>query len=146
VRYTSSSAAETRRIGLEFGRLLKKNDFVAMFGDLGSGKTVFVGGIAEALGIRDHIVSPTFAIVNEYIGSLPLYHFDMYRIKDADSLFDIGFYDYVDNGGICVVEWSENIEAALPDSCWRVTISGSGEAERSITIERVNGSGENTCD
>lgn len=137
MKFISNSPSETEKIGYELGRELLPNDFVALFGDLGSGKTVLVTGIARALGIDGHITSPTFSLINEYKGKLPLYHFDVYRLEGGEGLFDIGFDDYIENGGVCAVEWSENIEDFLPPRHYRVTIKGSGDNEREIEIERV---------
>ena len=108
---------------------------IAYRGDLGAGKTAFTRGLARGLGCTDLVTSPTYTIVNEYLGGrIPLFHFDMYRLRSADDLFDIGWEDYLDRGGICAVEWSENVEDALEDVL-SVTIEKLGEDSRRITIE-----------
>ena len=134
--YTSSSPTETEEIAREFAKSLKNGDFVAMYGDLGAGKTAFVRGMASLLCPDDHVSSPTYTIVNEYEGTgVKLCHFDMYRITDDEDLYSIGFYDYSDC--IMVCEWSENIGYALPDSYYKVTITKTDENVRQITIEDI---------
>lgn len=113
---------------------------MAFSGDLGAGKTAFTRGIARGLGIREPVTSPTYTIVNEYMGGrLPLFHFDMYRLADEDALFDIGWEDYLERGGICVVEWSENVPGAMVGAI-SVTISRIPDREdcRKITVEGMN--------
>ena len=112
---------------------------VAFTGDLGAGKTAFVSGMARALGVKDRVTSPTFTIVNELEGGrLPLFHFDMYRLSGADELFHIGWEDYLARGGVCAVEWSENVAEAIEDDAVRVSIvRGDGDDDRIITIEGV---------
>lgn len=134
--YTSNSEEDTEKIGAEFAHLLKKGDFVAFFGNLGSGKTAFVRGVASVLCKDAHVSSPTYAIVNEYLGGIDIFHFDMYRITDDDSLYSVGFYDYLDRGGVIFTEWSENIAFALPDNRYDVTFTKTGDTGRSITIEK----------
>ena len=112
---------------------------VAYLGDLGMGKTVFTRGLAAGLGYKGRVTSPTFAIVNEYEGGrLPLFHFDMYRLNSADDLFDIGWEDYLARGGVCAVEWSENVADALPENTVRVRIDRDVDTGRRITIEGGN--------
>lgn len=131
------SAEETVSAGKAFGQSLAGGDVVAFFGGLGMGKTAFISGLAQGLETTDHVSSPTFAIVHEYRGRLPLYHFDMYRVSSWDDLDTTGFYDYLEAGGVTAVEWSENIEEALPQNAIRVTIArGDDENTRIITIER----------
>ncbi len=138
IRY-SRSEMETENIGKELAKLLNAGSIVAFTGDLGAGKTAFVRGLAAGLRIESRVTSPTFTIVNEYEGGrLPLFHFDMYRLADEDELFDIGWEDYLNRGGVCAVEWSENIQGAI-DGCIYVDIRrGSKENERVITIEGVS--------
>ena len=117
--------------------MLKGREVLALFGDLGAGKTAFTRGLCEALGI-DEVSSPTFAIVNEYSGKYTVYHFDMYRITDIDDLYSTGFYDYLNNG-VLVIEWSENIESELDDDAIRIRIEKTDdENERIITIEGMD--------
>lgn len=132
--YTNSTE-ETEKAGARLASSLRPGSVVAMFGDLGAGKTAFVRGIANGLGIESRVSSPTFTIVNEYLGPTSLFHFDMYRIKDSDELFDIGWEDYLERGGICAVEWSENIADAIPEDAVRVTICKTDETGRKIEID-----------
>ena len=112
----SASEQETEAIGREMAQRLAPGAVVAFTGDLGAGKTAFVRGMAQGLGISQRVTSPTFTIVNEYEGgTLPLFHFDMYRLRDADDLFDIGWEDFLRRGGVCAVEWSETIQEALEE-------------------------------
>lgn len=130
----SRSAEETFLAGKQLGETLNSGDIVALFGDLGAGKTVFAKGIAAGLGISEEVTSPTFTFLKEYEGKQQrLYHFDLYRIEDEEALENIGFFDYLQGSGICVIEWPE--KAALPP-CINVTLEGSGGDNRTITIER----------
>ena len=135
--YLSHCEEDTEKIGAEFAQELKKGDFVAFFGNLGSGKTAFVRGVASVLCKGAHVSSPTYAIVNEYPGETDIFHFDMYRITDDDSLYSVGFYDYPDRNGIIFTEWSENITFALPETRYNVTFEKTGETDRKITVEKV---------
>ena len=116
MEYLSHSPEETERIGEELGRTLHPGCVVAFRGGLGMGKTAFTRGLARGLGCRGRVTSPTFTIVNEYSGDIPLFHFDMCRLGGEDELFDIGWEDYLARGGVCAVEWSENVEDALRDA------------------------------
>ncbi len=120
--YESSSYDDTQAIAKEIADTLTGGEFIAMYGDLGAGKTAFVQGVAKALGIHNHVTSPTFTIVNEYEGRLPLYHFDVYRIADPDEMYEIGYDEYVDSDGVCIVEWAELIEDLFPPKYFKVTI------------------------
>lgn len=112
----TNSPQETERVGARLATVLRPGTILAFRGDLGAGKTAFTRGIARGLGISEPVTSPTYTIVNEYTqGRLPLFHFDMYRLGSSQELFDIGWDDYLERGGICVVEWSEHIEDALED-------------------------------
>ena len=134
MEFVTNSPEETEELGERLGRTLSPGDVVAFTGDLGAGKTAFTRGIARGLGIGDRVTSPTFAIVNEYEGGrLPLFHFDMYRLTSSDELFDIGWEDYLDRGGVCAVEWSENVTEAM-EGAVSVTIDVLGENTRRITI------------
>ncbi|WP_191379810.1 tRNA (adenosine(37)-N6)-threonylcarbamoyltransferase complex ATPase subunit type 1 TsaE [uncultured Flavonifractor sp.] len=136
----SHSPEDTEDIGARLAEQLEPGAVVAFTGDLGAGKTAFTRGLARGLGIPDRITSPTFTIVNEYEGGrLPLFHFDMYRLGSADELFDIGWEDYLCRGGVCAVEWSENIADALEEDAVRVDIRrGASDQERVITIAGVS--------
>ena len=137
MEYLSHCAEETEKIGEELGRRLHGGSVVAYRGGLGMGKTAFTRGLARGLGCRGRVTSPTFTIVNEYPGTTPLFHFDMYRLNDADALFDIGWEDYLERGGVCAVEWSENVDDAMPEDTVYVTIDRdeSHDEWRHITIE-----------
>ena len=114
MQITTHSADETQALGQKLASRLAPGDVIAYFGDLGAGKTAFTRGLAQGLGITDPVTSPTYTIVNEYLsGRIPLFHFDMYRLSSSDELFDIGWEDYLSRGGVCAVEWSENVEDAL---------------------------------
>ena len=134
--YKTQSSAETEKIGMMLGNIIKDGSVIAMFGDLGAGKTAFTRGFAKGMGIDCDVSSPTFALVNEYRGkSRTLYHFDMYRISGWDDLYSTGYFDYLDAGGCLIIEWSENIEAILPEDCVRVTITKTENFnERNIEI------------
>lgn len=132
--YISTSVEQTEKFASELASLLKPGDVLAMKGDLGAGKTAFVRGFADGLKVYGEVASPTYSIVNEYTGSPSLYHFDMYRITDMDELYTTGFFDYLEQDGICVIEWSENIEWALPENTTTVEILKLSENERKITI------------
>lgn len=118
----SHSYEETSRAAAEFAKTLCGGEVIAMYGDLGAGKTAFVQGLARGLGIDRHITSPTFTIVNEYEGRLPLYHFDVYRIADPDEMYEIGYDEYIESGGVCVIEWAELIEELLPEGYIKIEI------------------------
>ena len=137
MEYRTASEAETEALGEALGRTLSPGAVVAFTGDLGAGKTAFVSGMAQGLGVSERVTSPTFTIVNEYEGGrLPLFHFDMYRLGSADELFDIGWEDYLNRGGVCAVEWSENVAEAMETGTIRVSIRREGdENSRVIGIE-----------
>lgn len=136
MEYYSNSPAETEAIGAALAKRLGPGSVVAFTGDLGAGKTAFVRGLARGLGVTSRVTSPTFTVVNEYgEGRLPLFHFDMYRLSSSDELYDIGWEDYLARGGICAVEWSENILDALDDKTVRVDLRrGRDENRRVIKI------------
>ncbi|MGI5985835.1 MAG: tRNA (adenosine(37)-N6)-threonylcarbamoyltransferase complex ATPase subunit type 1 TsaE [Clostridiales bacterium] len=129
---------ETEQAGAEFAKRLYPGAIVAMYGGLGSGKTAFVRGMARGLNSPDRVTSPTFTIVNEYAGSFPLFHFDMYRLGSANELFDIGWDDYLARGGICVVEWSENVGDAFDGTEIKVVIEKLSDTERKIIVSDPN--------
>ena len=138
MEFISHSEAETEALGEKLARSLPEHGVViAMYGELGAGKTAFVRGLARGLEVDGAVTSPTFTIVNELYGKRDLFHFDMYRLGSADELFDIGWEDYLDRGGVCAVEWSENVREALPPDAVTVTIARCPENDswRSITIE-----------
>ena len=132
--FHSKSESETERIGADFARDLPGGTVVAMYGELGAGKTAFVRGMARGMGLECRVSSPTFTIVNEYLGERELIHFDMYRLSSADELFDIGWEDYLARGAVCAVEWSEKVSEAFFGDEITVRIEKLGENERLITI------------
>ena len=139
MQFITHSPEETRQLGSRLAGVLTPGAVVAFTGDLGAGKTAFTSGLARGLGIEERVTSPTFTIVNEYEGGrLPLFHFDMYRLGSADELFDIGWEDYLARGGVCAVEWTENVEEAIEGDAIRVSIRrGGDENSRVIDIEGV---------
>mgnify|MGYP000814450756 FL=1 len=135
MQFLSHSTQETEAIGEELAQKLRGGDVLAFTGSLGMGKTAFTRGLARGLGCRGRVTSPTFTIVNEYEGRTPLFHFDMYRLGSSDELFDIGWEDYLDRGGVCAVEWSERVDDAMPaDTLWVDIARGTDESDRIITI------------
>ncbi len=133
--YETNSPSQTEALGAALGRVLRPGTVIAYRGDLGAGKTAFTRGLALGLGAREPVTSPTYTIVNEYLsGDVPLFHFDMYRLHSEDDLFDIGWEDYLERGGVCAVEWSENVASAMENAIW-VTIEKTGEESRRITVE-----------
>lgn len=133
--FISHSQLETEEVGRKLAEKLPGGAVVAMYGDLGAGKTAFVRGMAKGLGLDCRVSSPTFTIVNEYLGERELIHFDMYRLSSADELFDIGWEDYLSRGAICAVEWSENVRDAFFGDEIVVRIEKLGDNDRKITIE-----------
>ena len=135
MEFLTNSPAETEAIGAALGKIIKPGTVIAYRGDLGAGKTAFTRGLARGLGSSEMVTSPTYTIVNEYLGGrMPLFHFDMYRLASSDDLWDIGWEDYLDRCGVCAVEWSENVADALEDPMV-ITIEKLGEESRRITIE-----------
>lgn len=127
MEFLSYSPEQTERIGCALAKLLQGGEIIAYVGGLGAGKTAFTRGLAAGLGASDCVTSPTYTIVNEYLsGRLPLFHFDMYRLSDSEELFDIGWEDYLARGGVCAVEWSENVSDAMENAIF-------------ITIEHIDG-------
>ena len=137
MEHLTHSAAETEALGCRLGCALAPGTVVAYRGGLGMGKTCFTRGLAAGLGIDPaEVSSPTFALVNEYRGGrLPLWHLDMYRVESFDALYSTGFFDYLDLGGVLALEWSENIDGALPEGTIYITFERLGDESRSITIE-----------
>lgn len=135
MEFITNSPAETEAVGAALGAVLKPGTVLAFQGDLGAGKTAFTRGLARGLGASDRVTSPTYTIVNEYLsGRLPLFHFDMYRLESVDDLWDIGWEDYLERGGVCAVEWSENVAQAMENAIG-IRIRKTGEDSRTITIE-----------
>ena len=135
MQFFTTTPEETEALGARLAAALHGGEVIAYRGELGAGKTAFTRGLAQGLGISMRVTSPTYTIVNEYTGGrLPLFHFDMYRLHDADDLFDIGWEDYLERGGVCAVEWSENVAEAMTGAI-TVTIEKTGDDARKITIE-----------
>ena len=135
MQFITNSPAETESVGAALGKILPPGSIIAYRGDLGAGKTAFTRGLARGLGCSESVTSPTYTIVNEYLtGRIPLFHFDMYRLKSSDDLWGIGWDDYLDRDGVCAVEWSENVDDAMENAIY-VTIEKTGEDSRCITIE-----------
>ena len=139
MEFITHSPEETEQLGAALGRKLNPGTILAYEGDLGAGKTAFTRGLARGLGAKDMVTSPTYTIVNEYLsGRMPLFHFDMYRLASSDDLWDIGWEDYLERGGVCAVEWSENVADAMEDAI-TVCIQKLGADSRKITITGGNG-------
>lgn len=137
--YLSKSPAETEAFGKKLGEKLNPGSVIALYGGMGAGKTALTRGIASGLGIAQGVSSPTFALVHEYEGRLTVYHFDMYRVESWDDLYSTGFFDYLDAGGVMIIEWSENIEGSIPDNAIRIHLrQGETENERILSCEGVN--------
>ena len=135
MEFTTNSAKETEALGAALAARLQPGTVIAYLGDLGAGKTAFTRGLARGLGATEPVTSPTYTIVNEYLsGRIPLFHFDMYRLSCADELWDIGWEDYLERGGVCAVEWSENVAEAMENAI-TVRIEKTGEETRLITLE-----------
>ena len=135
MEFLTNSPMETEAVGERLAKILPPGAVIAYCGDLGAGKTAFTRGLAKGLGCTDMVTSPTYTIVNEYLsGRMPLFHFDMYRLASSDDLWDIGWEDYLERGGVCAVEWSENVTDAMENAIW-VRIEKTGEESRRITIE-----------
>lgn len=135
--YTTNSPAETHALARRIGAAVKPGTCIAFFGGMGAGKTTFTRGLAEGIGLPDLVSSPTFALVNEYhaAGCTPVYHFDMYRVTSPEALETTGFWDYPQADSVFVIEWAENIADELPEPLVKITITGSGEQPRQITVE-----------
>lgn len=134
MQWETRSEKETEKAGAELASHLRPGDVVALYGGLGMGKTAFVRGMAEGMGLSAEVSSPTFALVHDYGGTPPLIHFDMYRVHGWEDVYTTGFFDYIGQGAILAVEWSENIEAALPPGTIRVRFEALSETERRITV------------
>ncbi len=136
--FKTNSVDETEKLGYNLAKKINSNKIIALFGDMGAGKTAFVRGFARYLGVENEVSSPTFAIVHEYNGDFNVYHFDMYRVNTIDDLYSTGFFEYIDKG-ILIIEWSENIENIIPDYAIKIRISKNFKNEniREIFIEGI---------
>ena len=147
MRIVTHSAAETERLGERVAGVLRGGEVLALFGPMGMGKTAFTRGLARGLGVRGEVSSPTFALIHEHAGKIPLYHFDMFRVTSWDDLYSTGFLDYLETGGVLVIEWSENIEGALPEDAVRISVSrGASEDERIFAFDGLALPGEAPAD
>ena len=135
--FFTRNEAETEELGARLAKSIDGGAVIAMYGDLGAGKTAVVRGMARGMGLDCRVSSPTFTIVNEYLGERELIHFDMYRLSSGDELFDIGWEDYISRGAVCAVEWSENVEDAFYGDEIKLSIEKLSDTERKITIEGV---------
>ena len=133
--FITNSELETEQLGERLAKAVSGGAVIAMYGDLGAGKTAFVRGMARGMGLTCRVSSPTFTIVNEYLGERELIHFDMYRLSGAEELFDIGWEDYISRGAVCVVEWSENVQDAFFGDEIKITIDKLSDTGRRIRIE-----------
>ncbi|HBG38505.1 MAG TPA: tRNA (adenosine(37)-N6)-threonylcarbamoyltransferase complex ATPase subunit type 1 TsaE [Clostridiaceae bacterium] len=135
MKVITNNENETYNIGIKIGKQLKAGDILSLNGDLGAGKTYLTKGIAKGLGVEDYITSPTFTILNEYEGRIPLYHFDVYRINDVEEMYEIGFEEYLYGNGVCVIEWGSVVEEILPKDTINIKIKSLGELSREIEIK-----------
>ena len=131
---TTRSAAETIDLGRKIGAVLKPNDVIALTGQLGAGKTTLIQGIAEGIGVKAYVTSPTFIIINEYAGRLPFYHIDLYRLDEGLEIADLGIEEYFNRGGVCVIEWAEKLGELLPQAAAKIEIEWISENEREICL------------
>ena len=136
MKKVTNNEAETIEEGKKLGQSIKPGAIIALYGELGAGKTAFTRGLAQGLGINMTVSSPTFTIVNEYYGDIPLFHFDMYRLETENELYDIGWDDYLERGGICVVEWSEKVPNAFPPGTVYVKLEILDNNKRALEIKR----------
>lgn len=144
-QYISNSYKDTEEFAKKIAATLNGTEIIALFGDLGAGKTCFTRGLVSGLESKSEVSSPTFAIINEYTGKFPIYHFDMYRISSYDDLFSTGYFDYIGNG-VIVIEWSENIESELDNNAIRISIKyGGHDNQRIFTIEGLNDEKDFIC-
>lgn len=135
IEIKSNHERETEQIGAQVGKMMSPGDVLALYGPLGSGKTAFVRGFARGAGYAGRVTSPTYSIVHEYAGRVPIFHFDLYRLDSPDALYEIGWEDYLERGGLCVVEWAERFPDAFPPNSYRIHLNATGESTRTIRIE-----------
>lgn len=136
LKYITESAEETSRIGEKLGRLVNEGNIICLSGDLGAGKTAFTKGIAKGMGVEDYVTSPTYTIINEYEGRLPLYHFDVYRLNDVEEMYELGYEEYFFGDGVVVVEWADIVRDIIPgERLWITILNARGDDTREIIIE-----------
>jgi len=130
----TKSSEETKKLGREISKLVQPGDLLAFYGELGTGKTCFIQGISEGLGIKDYVTSPSFTIINEYQGKIPIYHFDLFRLNDMEEIAELGYEEYFFGVGLTVVEWAEKMETLLPKNYLRIDIKFKNYSERIISF------------
>lgn len=136
LKYITESAEETSKIGEQLGKLLVKGNIICLSGDLGAGKTAFTQGIAKGMGVEDYVTSPTYTIINEYAGRLPLYHFDVYRLNDVEEMYELGYEEYFFGDGVVVLEWADIVREIIPgERIWITILNTKGDNTREIIIE-----------
>lgn len=140
LKLNTESVEETLQIGEQLGKLLDKGNIVCLSGDLGAGKTSFAQGIAKGLGVKDYVTSPTYTIINEYEGRLPLYHFDVYRLNDVEEMHELGYEEYFFSDGVVVLEWADMVRDLIPgERLWITILNTRGDNSREIIIEPTGG-------
>lgn len=136
LKYITEDVEETSRIGEQLGKLLNTGNIICLSGDLGAGKTAFTKGIAKGLGVEDYVTSPTYTIINEYQGRLPLYHFDVYRLNDVEEMYELGYEEYFFGDGVVVLEWADIVMDIIPrERLWITILNTSGDNSREIIME-----------
>lgn len=136
LKLITESAEETSKIGEQLGRLVNKGNIICLSGDLGAGKTAFTKGIAKGMGVEDYVTSPTYTIINEYEGRLPLYHFDVYRLNDVEEMYELGYEEYFFGDGVVVLEWADIVREIVPkERLWITILNTKGDNSREIIIE-----------
>ena len=136
LKLTTKSVEETSKIGEQLGELLNKGNIVCLSGDLGAGKTAFTKGIAKGLGVEDYVTSPTYTIINEYEGRLPLYHFDVYRLNNVEEMYELGYEEYFFGDGVVVLEWADIVRDIIPgERLWITILNTKGDNSREIIME-----------
>ncbi len=145
VEFNTKSPKDTIDVGKKIGKLLKEGDVVALIGDLGAGKTVISKGLCSGLGVEeDYITSPTYTIINQYDGKIPVYHIDLYRLKNSDELYNLGWDEYIYGHGTCIIEWADKAGEMLPEEYLTINIEVTGKNKRKITLQAKGESYENT--
>ena len=134
-RWITEGPEQTQRLGQKLADFLHPGAVVALTGELGSGKTCLIQGICQGLGVTDPVASPAFVIINEYQGRLPVYHFDLYRIKSIEELYQLGCEEYFYGFGVCLIEWAERAEGLLPGDSIRISLRWKAESRREIVLK-----------
>jgi len=143
--FTTNSPEETMRLGRKIGKLLKQGNVVALIGNLGVGKTVIANGLCTGLGVKeDYITSPTYTIINQYDGRIPVYHIDLYRLNDSKELYNLGWDEYIYGNGTCIIEWADKAGEMLPEEYLMINIEVTGNDKRRITLQSKGACYENT--